>query len=57
MEMKKYVITYKDLDPGCPDFRIVIRAFSEDHAVEKFYADGDDWDIVSIRRERDENRI
>jgi ribosomal protein L20A (L18A) len=52
MEMKKYVITYKDLDPGCPDFRTVIRAFSEDHAVEKFYVDGDDWDIVSIRRER-----
>lgn len=48
--MKRYRIVYKDLDPGCPDFRMVIRAYNEEHAIEKFYADGDDWVILSIER-------
>jgi hypothetical protein len=47
--MKKYVITYKDPDPGCPNFRCVIKAYSEEHAIDKFFADDDHWQIISIR--------
>jgi ribosomal protein L20A (L18A) len=47
--MKRYKIVYKDQDPGCPDFSLIVRAYSEEHAIDKFYADDDDWQILSIR--------
>jgi hypothetical protein len=46
--MKKYKIEYKDLDPGCPVFRCIVKAYDIDHAIEKFQSDGDNWEIIGI---------
>lgn len=49
--MRRYVISYRDQDPGCPVFRAVWRAYSAEHAEERFWesSDGDDgWQILSV---------
>ena len=48
--MKTYFIHYKDPDPACPVFRIKIEAYDRDEAIEIFFGDGDDWEIVKITR-------
>jgi hypothetical protein len=53
LEMKRYKIVYKDYDPGCPDLSLIVRAYNEEHAIDKFYADDDDWQIISIKEQED----
>jgi hypothetical protein len=48
---KRFRIRYRDLDPGAPDFSMIVKAYDREHAEEKFWdsGDGDDgWRIVSI---------
>lgn len=49
--MKKYRIHYTDqADPCCPTFCTVLKAYSKEHAEERFMSSGDSdgWRIVSI---------
>lgn len=48
--MSRYCITYKDSDPGCPEFTWYCYARDEEHAVDKFQDDGDDWVILKVTR-------
>ncbi len=53
LKTSKYIITYTDSDAeGCPDFTTTVRAYSEEHAEEKFYDDDNDpnWKIISIKK-------
>jgi hypothetical protein len=46
-------VSYRDLDPACPEFSWSTWAYDADHAVEKFSDDGDDgWKILSVRKVR-----
>lgn len=50
--LSRYRIKYRDIDPSCPEFTMVVCAYDTQHAEEKFWdcgADGDDgWVIISI---------
>ena len=51
--MKRYRITYRDLDPCCPLFTMHVKAWDREHALMKFQdADPDDdgWLVISIER-------
>jgi len=51
--VKRYRITYRDADPGCPLFTWVTRAHDEEHALRRFYESDDDpegWVVVKIER-------
>lgn len=50
--LHRYRITYRcALDPGCPDFAMVVRAYDIRHAEERFFdSDDQDWTIVRIER-------
>ena len=53
--MKNYTIRYRDADPGCPVFSTTVKAYSRDHAIERFLDsdDGDDgWIVVSVELAR-----
>lgn len=50
--MTKFRIKYRDKDPACPVFSVVIHAYDEEAAREKFFFDDDfdsDWELVSIK--------
>lgn len=51
--MHLYAIEYKDRDPCCPVFTTRLRAYSIEHAIEKFQDDGDDWELLRIARVTD----
>lgn len=46
--MNRYRIKYHDPDPGCPVFSCIIRAYDQEHALELFFDDGDDWIVDSV---------
>jgi len=48
-----YVIRYSDASPGAPVFTWRTRAYSAEHAEEKFLdgPDGDGWRVLSVQRE------
>lgn len=49
--MRRYRITYRDADPGCPLFTWITRAYDEEHALRRFYESDDDpegWIVVKI---------
>jgi len=50
----RYIVHYRDLDPGCPVFTQYYWAYDYEHAKEQFLNDGDNgWLILSITKERD----
>jgi hypothetical protein len=51
--MKRYRIHYRDLDPACPVFRCIVKAYSREHAREVFFdtdPDDPDWKIIKVER-------
>jgi len=53
-----YEIEYKDPDPGCPVFRLRLRAVNVEHAMERFCdsddRDGGGWDVLRVARVRED---
>lgn len=53
--MNLYEIEYKDLDPGCPVFRMRLKGYCIDDILDKFFYDDDSgWEILRIAVVRNE---
>lgn len=50
--MKSFRVEYRDEDPACPIFAMLVRAHDRDSAIERFWdigADDDGWIVVSVK--------
>lgn len=51
--MRRYRITYRDTDPGCPLFTWTCHAYDVEHALDRFWGSGDgdnDWTVIKVER-------
>ena len=54
-EQSTYLIRYRDDSPGAPVFTWRTRAYSAEHAEEKFLdsPDGEGWKVLEVERVRE----